>query len=322
MAAASRLPAGEGVGVAVGVLAGRSTSRPRRSAALDPDGTLTVVTGVVDMTGDHDGFATIAAAAFGVARRSRVVNARTRRPAPYRRRRAAASVTYSVGTRVAGAPPSAAKAKLLRFAAEQLEIDAGDLEIVDGRSARRARPDRPDLDRGLASSARGFGGSNEPIEGHGGSAQTSPAPSCRGHLAHVRVDRETGEVELLRYAIAQDVGRALNPALVEGQMRGGAAQASAGRSTKSSLRRRGRPAAQLARSWTTPCPNAERVPPIETLIVEVPAPDGPFGAKGIGEAPVVRCPAAIANAVAAATGVRLRELPMTPPRIWAALQEG
>jgi CO/xanthine dehydrogenase Mo-binding subunit len=67
-------------------------------------------------------------------------------------------------------------------------------------------------------------------------------------------------------------------------------------------------------------PVAERVPEIETVIVEVPAPDGPFGAKGIGEAPVVAVAPAIANAVAAAVGVRLRELPMTAPRVWAALR--
>jgi CO/xanthine dehydrogenase Mo-binding subunit len=67
-------------------------------------------------------------------------------------------------------------------------------------------------------------------------------------------------------------------------------------------------------------PVAERVPDIDTLIVEVAAPDGPFGAKGIGEAPVIAAAPAIANAVAAAVGVRLRELPMTAPRVWAALE--
>ncbi len=66
-------------------------------------------------------------------------------------------------------------------------------------------------------------------------------------------------------------------------------------------------------------PVADRVPDIDTLIVEVPAPDGPFGAKGIGEAPVIAAAPAIANAVAAAVGIRLRELPMTAPRVWAAL---
>ena len=65
-------------------------------------------------------------------------------------------------------------------------------------------------------------------------------------------------------------------------------------------------------------PTALDVPLIETIIVEIPAPEGPFGAKGVGEASIVPGPAAIANAIAAATGLRMRELPMTGPRIWAA----
>jgi CO/xanthine dehydrogenase Mo-binding subunit len=67
-------------------------------------------------------------------------------------------------------------------------------------------------------------------------------------------------------------------------------------------------------------PTAERVPEIDTLIVEVPAPDGPFGARGVGEPPVIAGPAAIANAVAAATGVRPRRLPMTAPRLWELIR--
>ena len=67
-------------------------------------------------------------------------------------------------------------------------------------------------------------------------------------------------------------------------------------------------------------PSTDQVPPIETLIVEVPAPDGPFGAKGIGEPPVCGVPGAIANAITAACGARLTELPMSPLRVWRALQ--
>jgi CO/xanthine dehydrogenase Mo-binding subunit len=66
-------------------------------------------------------------------------------------------------------------------------------------------------------------------------------------------------------------------------------------------------------------PRASGLPSIDTVIVEVQAPEGPLGAKGIGEASICAGPAAIANAIAAATGVRMRELPMTPPRVWAAL---
>jgi CO/xanthine dehydrogenase Mo-binding subunit len=110
----------------------------------------------------------------------------------------------------------------------------------------------------------------------------------------------------------------LNPALVEGQMRGGVAQG-IGWALFEELRH-DEDGRLLSGSFLEyAIPTAERVPEIDTLIVEVPAPDGPFGAKGIGEAPVVAAPAAIANAVAAACGVRLRELPMTAPRVWAAL---
>jgi CO/xanthine dehydrogenase Mo-binding subunit len=68
-------------------------------------------------------------------------------------------------------------------------------------------------------------------------------------------------------------------------------------------------------------PTIDGVPPIDVEIVEVPAPDGPFGAKGVGEPPVVAVAAAVANAIAAAVGVRMRELPMTPERVWQALQQ-
>ena len=120
-------------------------------------------------------------------------------------------------------------------------------------------------------------------------------PSVAAHIAHVKVDRETGEVELLGYAIVQDVGRALNPALVEGQMRGGAAQAIGWALYEELVHDEdGR---LLSGSFLDyAIPTADRVPPIDTVIVEVPAPDGPFGAKGIGEAPVIPGPAAIANA--------------------------
>ena len=68
-------------------------------------------------------------------------------------------------------------------------------------------------------------------------------------------------------------------------------------------------------------PTIDTVPPIEAEIVEVPAPDGPFGAKGVGEPPVIAVPPAVANAIAAASGARMRELPMTPMRVWDALRE-
>jgi CO/xanthine dehydrogenase Mo-binding subunit len=69
-------------------------------------------------------------------------------------------------------------------------------------------------------------------------------------------------------------------------------------------------------------PTVDRVPPIDLQIVEVPAPDGPFGAKGVGEPPVIGVAAAVANAVASATGVRVYDLPLSPERVWSALRAG
>ena len=310
------LPEDEGIGVAAGYWPGGN--EPAAAVCrIDTDGTMTVVSSAVDMTGVDTGFATIAAAAFGLPpEQVRVVAADTS-TGPYAGGSGGSKVTYTVGRAVQRAA-EAAREKLLAAASEELEIGPGDLEVVDGVVRAVGAPDRSITVQELAQKTLRFGGRYEPIEGHGGSAQVSQAPSVAAHLAHVRVDRETGEVEVLDYVIAQDVGRALNPALVEGQMRGGVAQA-IGWALYEELVHDEDGRLLTGSFLDYAIPTADRLPRIETVMVEVPAPDGPFGAKGIGEAPVVPGPAAIANAVHAATGVRFRELPMTAPRVWAAL---
>jgi CO/xanthine dehydrogenase Mo-binding subunit len=280
---------------------------------------LTVVTSAVDMSGASSGFALIAAEAFGLSPdQVRIVTADTD-AGPYAGGSGGSKITYTVGAAVLRAA-QAAREKLLAAASQELEIAPSDLEVVDGVVRAVGAPDRSITVAEISSLALQFGGRYEPIEGHGGSAQTSGAPSVAAHLVHARVDAETGEVELLRHVIAQDVGRALNPALVEGQMRGGATQGIGWALFEELVHDEdGRLLTGSFLDYALPV--AERVPEIETLIVEVPAPDGPYGAKGIGETPVVGAPAAVANAVAAATGVRLRRLPMTPPRVWQALRE-
>jgi CO/xanthine dehydrogenase Mo-binding subunit len=311
------LPDGEGIGMAAGYWPGGN--EPAAAVCrVDPDGTMTVVTSAVDMSGVATGFAAIAAEAFGLSPDSvRVVSADTS-SGPYAGASGGSKVTYTVGPAVLKAAESA-RTKLLAAASEELEISPDDLEVVDGEVRAVGAPDRSITVEEIARKTLRFGGRYEPIEGHGGSAQTVGAPSVAAHLSHVRVDRETGEVELLRHVIAQDVGRALNPALVEGQMRGGATQG-IGWALFEELAHDEDGRLVTGSFLDYAIPIAERVPEIDTLIVEVPAPHGPYGAKGIGEAPVVAAPAAIANAVAAAAGVRIRELPMTAPRVWAALR--
>ena len=313
------LPEGEGIGMAAGYWPGGS--EPAAAVCrVAKDGTMTVVTSTADMSGVSTGFAAIAAAAFGLEPENVRVVAADTSSGPYAGASGGSKITYTVGTAVLRAA-EAAREKLLAAASQELEIAADDLEVVDGVVRAVGAPDRSITVADVAGKALRFGGRYEPIEGHGGSAQTRGAPSVAAHLAHVRVDRETGEVELLRHVIAQDVGRALNPALVEGQMRGGVAQG-IGWALYEELAHDEDGRLLTGSFLEYAIPTSERVPEIETLIVEVPAPDGPFGAKGIGEAPVVAAPAAIANAVRAATGTRLRELPMTAARVWAALRDG
>ena len=316
--ARASLPEDEGVGVAAGYWPGGN--EPAAAVCrVDSDGTMTVVTSAVDMSGVDTGFAIIAAAAFGLSPdKVRVVSADTA-TGPYAGASGGSKVTYTVGKAVLSAARSA-REKVLAAASQELEIAPDDLEVVDGVVRAVGAPDRSITVEEIARMTLRFGGRYEPIEGHGGSAQTRGAPSVAAHLSHVRVDRETGEIELRQHVIAQDVGRALNPALVEGQMRGGATQGM-GWAIFEQLDHDEDGRLLTGSFLDYAIPVAERVPEIDTLIVEVPAPDGPFGAKGIGEAPVVAAAPAIANAVAAATGARIRELPMNPPRVWAALRD-
>ena len=312
------LPDDEGVGVAIGYWPG-GLEPSSALCRLDGDGTLNVITAAVDMSGTDTTFAAIAAEAFGLPLdRVRVVSGDTD-SAPYTGSSGGSKITYTVGRAVQKAA-EAARERLLQTASEELEIAAGDLEIADGVVRAVGAPIRSVQIAELARQSTSFGGRHEPIEGHGGSAQRSQAPGTACHVSHVRVDPETGEVHVLRHAIAQDVGRALNPALVEGQMRGGTAQA-IGWALFEELRHDDYGQLVSGSFLEYAVPTAERVPPIDTLFVEVPAPDGPFGARGVGEPPVIAGPAAIANAIAAAAGIRPRRLPMTAPRVWSLLQE-
>src|SRR4051794_29331225 len=313
------LPDGEGVGVAIGYWPG-GLEPAAAACRLDADGGLTIITGAVDMTGTETTFATIAAEAFGLPPERVRVTAGDTASTPFAGLSGGSKVTYTVGRAVQRAAEDARK-RLLDVAAMELEIAPEDLEIVDGSVRPVGTPSRALSVEDLAKKVLTFGSPYAPVEGYAGVAQTSRAPSAAAHLTQVRVDRETGAVDVLRHVIAQDVGRVLNPALVEGQLLGGTAQG-LGWALFEELAHDELGQLRTGSFVDYAIPAAGSVPPIELEIVEVPAPDGPFGAKGIGEAPVIATAAAVANAIAAAVGVRLRELPMTPGRVWAALTDG
>ena len=145
------------------------------------------------------------------------------------------------------------------------------------------------------------------------------APSFGTHIADVEFDRETGRVWVVRYTVIQDAGRAIHPSYVEGQYQGGAVQG-IGWALNEEYIYGADGKLQNAGFLDYRVPVASDLPMIDTVIVEVPNPRHPYGVRGVGETPIVPPMGAIANAVAAATGVRFTALPMSPPRVLAGLK--
>jgi CO/xanthine dehydrogenase Mo-binding subunit len=311
------LPANEGIGLSLGMFPGAKQGAGA-ICRMDSDGGLTIISGYVDMTGTDTSMATIAAEVFGVSAEMVRVSANDTSSAPHAGVSGGSMVTYCLGSAVAVAAQEA-KEQVLRVAARELEIDEDDLEIVGGEVRPLGSPDRGIPLATLGEKVTGFG-PYAPVEGHGSAVPPELAPSVAAALAHVRIDPDTGEVELLRYVAAQDCGRAINPALVEGQMRGGAAQ-SIGIALYEDLMHDEHGQLLAGSFMTYAMPRSEALPPIETIVVEVPSPYGPLGARGIGESAMAAGAAAVANAVAAATGSRFRTLPITPTRLWHALSQ-
>lgn len=139
------------------------------------------------------------------------------------------------------------------------------------------------------------------------------------HGVEVEVDKKTGEVNILKYVAAHDVGRAINPMLLEGQVYGGVAMGIGYALTEQLVLKNGKVVNPDFRDYKIP--TAADVPKIEAVTIETDDPFGPFGAKGIGEPGLVPTAPAIANAIYDAIGVRIKELPITPEKILRALKE-
>ena len=172
----------------------------------------------------------------------------------------------------------------------------------------------------LAEIAKLAGRTGGAIAGHAEINAQGAGPGFGVHIVDVDVDRETGLVKILRYTAVQDVGKAIHPAYVEGQLQGGAVQG-IGWALNEEYVYGDDGVLQNPGFLDYRVPVASDVPPIDAVIVEVPNPNHPYGVRGCGEVPIIPPMAAIANAIAAATGVRLCEQPMSPPRGQRALGE-
>jgi CO/xanthine dehydrogenase Mo-binding subunit len=284
---------------------------------LDRDGTLTILVGTVDMSGTNTALAQIAAEAFGLPVDDiRVVNGDSD-SAPYAGASGGSKITYTVGLAVERAAREARR-QLLAIAADRLEAAVEDLEIVDRTVRVRGVPGRAVALAELAKASMQFGAKYEPVFGRGGSATVARSPAFAAHLSEVLVDTETGAVRVTRHLTVQDVGRAINPAAVEGQIHGGVVQG-IGWALLERMPYDAGGQLLAATLMDYALPQSDQAPAVESVLLEVPSEHGPFGAKGVGEPPVVGVPAAVANAVADAVGRRFTALPITAQVVVEAL---
>ena len=298
---------GEGVGVAIGSWGGARTPAAA-GCRVEPDGTLSIVIGTPDVSGATTGLAMIAAEAFGVSADKVRIQTGETDIAPHGPIAAGSQTTYSIGGAVHEAALEARR-QLLEIATDELEAAPEDLEVSDGRVSVRGVPDRfVEITRLVAISTE-FMGRHKPVHATGRSAVLSASPQFTVQIARVRTDPETGAFQLTGFAAIQDVGKAINPPEVEGQIHGGAAQA-LGRALGEQLAFDSDGQLRTGSFLDYELPTADQLPDIDVRLIEVPSPVGPLGAKGVGEPPAIPGPAAIANALARATGTRLREVPI------------
>jgi CO/xanthine dehydrogenase Mo-binding subunit len=219
--------------------------------------------------------------------------------------------------------------RLLAEAASLLEANPADLTIAEGRIAVAG------TDRGLSAAevarallTRGDGAAlvatavfdppSEAMEpAHDNYGNESGAYNFAAHAAEVEVDPDTGQVRVLRYVAATDIGTVLNPMLAEGQVEGGVVQGVGYVLSEGLLYDQGRPLNPNFSDYRLP--TVGDVPPFAQVFADSYEPTGPFGAKGVGEISIDCVTGLLANAVAAATGVRFRSLPLTAEKVWCAL---
>ena len=305
------------MGIAAGGWPG-ATESASAVCRLNADGSLQVSLGAVDLTGTNTTFAIIAAEAFGLDDPAQVrVTTVNSDSAPYAGGSGGSKVTYTIGPAVLRSAEDA-RNQVLHIAASEMEASVDDLELVNGRVQVRGVPGKTITLSDIFSVSASFGARHAPVLGRGQTVVTDFSPGMAVHIARVRVDPDTGRVQPLRFISIQDVGRAINPATVESQMHGGAVQAVGwGLYERMLWDEQGTPLTASLMDYAIP--KASQSPGLETRLVEVPSVSGPYGAKGVGEPPVIPGAAALANAVRDACGARVTELPLTPERVMQAM---
>ena len=306
-------PRGRGVASGYWINVGFQSSA---TVSINTDGTVNIVTGSPDIGGTRASCAMIAAEVLGLkAEEVHPVVADTE-SIGYTDVTGGSRVTYSTGYAVYEAAMDVIRqskeraATLWKVKSEEVVFQDGTLSSTNGEAKSMTLKE-------LAPNLARTGG---PITAKATVNPRGAGPTFATHIADVEVDPETGKVDILRYTALQDAGKAIHPSYVEGQMQGGVSQG-AGWALNEEYVYDENGRLQNAGFLDYRMPTCLDLPMIETIIVEVPNPGHPFGIRGVGEVPIVPPPAAIANAIYRAVGVRMHQLPMSPPRLTKAILE-
>lgn len=282
--------------------------------SVNADGTINLIEGSADIGGTRASVAMQAAEVLGISAEEVHPAVVDTDSIGYTSGTGGSSVTFKTGWAAYQAAQHLKDQMIVRVGTIW-DMDPKTIELENGVFQSKSDSELSMTFRALAEQLNSTGG---PIVGQAAINATGVGGAFAGCIADVEVDPETGKVDILRFTIVQDAGKAVHPSYVEGQMQGGAVQgigwalneeyfmSEDGRMMNSSL-------------LDYRMPTSLDLPMIDTVIVEVPNPGHPFGVRGVGEVSIVPPPAAIANAIFRAVGVRMEKLPMNPLAIMEAM---
>jgi len=326
---------GIGIGIAADVM-GSKMYKSHESAGsivkVEEDGSVYLFTGAADCgQGSNTALSQIACQELGVSYSRIKCKSGDTEITPFDTGSFASRVTFISGNATVRAAYDAKK-QILEVVAEELKCNFEDLDLVAEEVIhKKDKKHIMTFDKALELAysfnygrqiiGRGsYNPKTTPIDFRTGEGNVSSSYGFEAQIAEVEVNTETGEVTILKMWDAHDIGKAINPQSVEGQIEGSLAMG-IGYTFLENLHfdKKGRPANGNFANYRLP--RTMGMPPMETILIETQDPEGPFGAKGMGEASLLPTSAAIANAVYDAIGVRIKDLPITPDKIIKALKE-
>ncbi|OQM74387.1 xanthine dehydrogenase family protein molybdopterin-binding subunit [Manganibacter manganicus] len=285
---------------------------------IGADGSVSLAVGTIDVGGSRASLSLIAAEELGIAYEQVKAVVADTSSLGYNDMTDGSRGTFSTSMATISAARNAIKT-LRERAAQMWDISADDVAWEKGHAVAKGGKHGNLGKLSLKEIAAASGTTGGPIAGHSELVADGAGVSFATHICDIEVDPETGATRVLRYTVVQDAGKAVHPTYVEGQYQGGAAQGIGWALNEEYIYGKdGR--LQNPGFLDYRIPVCSDLPMIDTQILEIPNPNHPYGVRGVGETSIVPPLAAIANALSNAAGVRMTHIPMSPPRVLAAIE--